>query len=202
MNKLLLSIIVLSLMLAAALGVAVLGAPKSFTQAAAAGLSGSKKEIVAVYERRINGETQAGEVRMLFEDAPELPDEAAQAFGLFLALEGDKILLGGGAIDVEVTVGVVNDRDPVRQVNAFHSGEQTSFRVGPQTVYLQDITSRPEISEEDFESGQIIVVGAVAAGSLADLENLAATAPLVLRVWGVYRGGELLADLVVYDVVE
>jgi hypothetical protein len=156
-----------------------------------------QKEIVLVVEKNINGETISGEVRLEFEDAPEIPGEAPDVFGLFLERDGDNIILGTGAIDVEVSMEVVNNQEPIQIVSASHSGGEIAFQVNDQTIYLKDTSVQPEITAEHIQAGELIIPGTVAPGSLSEIGP-----NMVLRVWGVYRSGVLVAELVVYEILQ
>lgn len=159
------------------------------------------KEIVLAVEKVVDGETISAEARIIFEDAPEIPESAPDAYGLFLSRDERWITIGSGPIDVSVQVEVINDQDPTRIVSASHSGEPVTFRVSDNTVFLKDTTQRPDLAAEDIaaasEFGEIVVQGTTSIGSLEEIgENT------VLRVWGEIQNGVLVAKLVVFEVLE
>jgi hypothetical protein len=172
-------------------------------QAAEQGAGGPHKEIVLSIEQNINGNVSSGDVKLLFADAPELPYEAPAAFGVLLSQNGDLITLGGGAIEVEVSQEIINNEEKEPKVSVNHSGSQISFRINDETEYLQDTTRVPEVTSEEIEAGQVIVPGTVNNSSLQELINLFEDEePLILRVWGREKDGVILADLVVFEVIE
>ncbi len=159
------------------------------------GEEGERVMVLAV-EQVVNGESYGGEVRVRYEDPPELPSQAAQASGLFLGLDGSTLELGTGSIEVQVEVRIVNDEEPDETVNARHSGDEITVQVDADTVILEDTTPRPEITPADIEAGEKTIVRSVAPGSLDRLsENM------LVRVWGSWQGDVLLADLVVYEAI-
>ena len=199
MKRLLVSITATSLLLVAALLVSVfLGA-----QAADPGTAGPHKEIIVSIEETINGEITAGNVRLLFADAPELPNKAPSAFGVFLRQTGNKITLGSGSIEVEVRQEVINDQEMTPEVSINHTGPEVSLLLNADTKYLQDTTRIPEISRKEIEAGQVIVPGKVTNSSREELINLFTSGePLILRVWGAQKDGELIAELLVFEIIE
>ena len=152
------------------------------------------KEIVIVVEQSINGETTSDEVRLVFEDAPEIPDSQPDAFGLYLERTGELITLGSGSIEVSTDVKVVNDQVPVRTVHASHDGPEITFRVNDQTRFLRDATRQPELTPRMIAQGKVILPGSVTPGSLEEIGT-----DTVVRAWGTSQDGILTADLVVYE---
>ena len=65
----------------------VYGISRLSTGTASAQESKPERAMVIAVEEVVNGERFGGEVRISFEDPPELPDRAEDAAGLFLAQE-------------------------------------------------------------------------------------------------------------------
>ncbi len=155
-----------------------------------------KREMVIAVEEVINGERFAGEVRVLYQDPPELPPQSEQAGGLFLSQAGDTFAIGTGSIEVEVGVEVRNDEEPVRTVNASHSGDTITVQFDNETVFFEDTTPRPEITPDDIEAGVKTLTRIVEPGTAGEMsENM------MVRVWGNWQGDTLQADLVVYEPI-
>jgi hypothetical protein len=152
--------------------------------------------IFAVEEVK-NGERFGGEVRIVFTDPPELPDRAVDAAGLFLSRDANTITLGTGAIEVDVSVEVINDQEPTTVVNASHSGDEIQLTVDENTVYYRDATERPEITKKLVESGYLQLTRVLEPGSLVEIGN-----NMEVRAWGRIKDGRLVADLIVFDLIE
>jgi hypothetical protein len=176
----------------------VLGQSLLFSgQARAQAPSGPPERVMVIaVEKNENGQVTSGQVQVRFQDPGALPDMQEAAVGLFLSQEGDSLRLGTGAIEVEVSVEVVNDEEPTTVVNARHSGEEITVVVGEGTVIYEDTTDRPEITSADIEAGEVIVLRTITPGSL---EGLAAN--MIVRVWGTWQGDILLATTLVYEPI-
>ncbi len=155
-----------------------------------------QREMIIAVEQIVNGERFAGEVRVQYQDPPELPPQPEQAGGLFLSQIEDTLAIGTGSIEVEVGVEVKNDEEPVRTVNATHSGDPITVLFGEDTAFLEDTTPHPEITPEDIEAGVKTITRTLAPGTASGLgENM------MIRVWGNWQGETLEADLVVYEPI-
>lgn len=151
--------------------------------------------VIAVEEIK-NGERFAGEVNITFNDPPELPDRAEDVAGLVLGRDGNVLSLGTGLIEVDVSVEVVDDQEPVTTINASHDGDDVQLAVDENTVYYKDATERPEITPEIIQAGQLQLTRVIEPGTLAEIgENME------LRAWGEVEDGRLVADLIVYNVI-
>lgn len=127
------------------------------------------KEMVIAAEQVINGETKSGQVHLIIEDAPEIPDSRPDASGLFLRRSGDTIILGSGSIEVSADIKIVNDHEPVKIVHASHYGAAITFQVNDKTRYLRDESEQPEITPTLIEQGEVTVPGTTALGSLDEI---------------------------------
>lgn len=159
------------------------------------GESGERVVVIAV-EEVINGETFAGEVRVVYEDAPELPAGPPAQRGLFLGRSSDMFTLGTGPLEVELAIEVLNDEEPVTTVQASHGGDEVTFTVTPDTIVYQDTTERPHITPADIEAGEMTISRTVAPGSLDEIGDT-----MIIRVWGTEQGGQLVADVLVYEPI-
>jgi hypothetical protein len=147
-------------------------------------------------EKIINGEVTSGVVRITFEDPDTLPTQAERAVGVFLGQNGDVFTLGTGSIEVEVDVEVVNDEKPVTTLSVTHSGDPVDVLVTEDTIIYKDTTEHPEITDEDLESGNKVVLRSIEPGSLDEIvENM------VLRVWGEVEDGTIIATVLVHEKI-
>ena len=174
----------------------VYGISRLSTGTVSAQESKPEKVMIIAVEEVVNGERFGGEVRITFEDPPELPDRGADAAGLFLSQDGDELTLGTGAIEVNVSVEIVNDEEPTTVVNASHDGDEVLLVVDENTVYYKDSTGRPEITKEIIEAGQLQLSRVLEAGSLAEIGK-----NTMVRAWGEVEDGRVVADLVVYEAI-
>jgi hypothetical protein len=174
----------------------VYGISRLSTGTVSAQESKPERVMVIAVEEVINGESFGGEVRVSFEDPPELPDRAEDAAGLFLSQDGDELTLGTGAIEVDVSVEVINDEEPVTVVNASHDGDEVLLIVDENTLYYRDATGRPDITRAVVEAGQLQLTRVIEPGSLDEIgENM------LVRAWGEVKDGRVVADLVLYDPI-
>ena len=174
----------------------VVARPDAFSAPALAEDGRQEMEMVIAVEKVVNGVTTEGKVHVRFEDPGDLPAASPGEMGLFLDWEGDLITVGKGAIEVTVDVEVVNDQEPVETVKASHSGGEVLIRVTDATTYLADVTEMPVIGDADIAAGEIVVARVVRLGSLDEIGQ-----PAMIRVWGVERDGEFLAETLVYEPI-
>lgn len=175
----------------------VFGLPRLSTSTASAQEAKAEQIMVIAVEEVVNGERFGGEVRISFTDPQELPERTADAAGLFLRREGEELSLGTGAIEVDVSVEVINDQEPVTVVNASHDGDEVQLVVDENTIYYRDATERPEITKEIVAAGQLQLTRVLEPGNLDEIgENM------MVRAWGEVNDGVLKADLIVYDPIK
>lgn len=186
-------LLALMLILIAAL---VLMRPEVFSPVVQAEEGRPERVMVIAAEKVVNGERVAGEVRVQFEDPDSLPEASPGAMGLYLGRNGDRITVGQGSIEVEVEVEVVNDEEPIQRVRASHSGGEALIRVTEATIYLADTTEMPAIRDSDIAAGKLVVQRVLEPGDLGELIE-----PMMIRAWGVEQGGELVADLLLYESI-
>lgn len=185
------------LLLAALIAVgAFFGVSRLSASPAAAQEPQPEKVMVIAVEEIKNGERFGGEVRVTYDDPPELPDQAEDAAGLYLGRDGDALSLGIGLIEVDVSVEAVNDQEPVTTINASHDGDEIQVAVDENTVYYKDVTERPEITPEILAAGELQLTRVLEPGDLDDIgENME------IRAWGDIEDGRLVADVLVYSPI-
>jgi len=156
-----------------------------------------EKIIEIAVEKNINGEITSGEVLITFEDPSTLPVYRETTLGVFLSREGNQLTLGTGSIEVEIGVEVINDEDPVKDINVSYTGDPINVLVTPDTEIYKDVTEIPEITAEYLETGEKLVMIEIQPGYLEDLEE-----NMIIRVWGENSDGTVIANVLVYELVD
>jgi hypothetical protein len=156
-----------------------------------------EKVVLLSIEEIKNGERFGGDVRITFVDPPELPEQGADAAGLFLSRDGNVLTVGTGLIEVDVSVEALNDQEPVTTINASHDGDDVPVTVDENTVYYKDVTERPEITPEMIAAGEHQVTLELEPGSLDEIGD-----NMEIRAWGEVADGQLVADVLVYGVIK
>ncbi|HRQ41382.1 MAG TPA: hypothetical protein PLD25_25975 [Chloroflexota bacterium] len=194
-KKIVVGILGLGLLAAvAALAMLQLFAPGA---AAVAQTNSGQPEMMLAVSEVVNGESYSGEVRVSFAEAAGLPTTAPAALGLFLKHSGDTLTLGAGPIEVEVAVERVNDEPPTTNIQASHGGDEVTVLVTEDTAVYADTTASPHITPEDITAGHKTIARTIAPGSLDDIgENM------IVRVWGTEQNGQLVADVLVYELIK
>lgn len=156
-----------------------------------------EKIIEIAVEKNINGEITSGEVLITFEDPSTLPVYRETTLGVFLSREWNQLTLGTGSIEVEIGVEVINDEDPVKDINVSYTGDPINVLVTPDTEIYKDVTEIPEITAEYLETGEKLVMIEIQPGYLEDLEE-----NMIIRVWGENSDGTVIANVLVYELVD
>ena len=156
-----------------------------------------EKIIEIAVEKNINGEITSGEVLITFEDPATLPIYRETALGVFLKRDGKQLTLGTGSIEVEIGVEVVNDEEPVKNINVNYTGDPIEILVSSDTAIYEDVTEIPEVTGEDLETGTKLITRKIQLGSLEEIgENM------IIRVWGNKTKGSVIADVLVYERIQ
>jgi hypothetical protein len=185
------------LLVAAVIAAGAIFALSRLTASTASAQEPKPEQVMVIAVEQIkNGERLGGEVRITFADPPELPEQAADAAGLFLGRDGEQLSVGTGAIEVDVSVEVINDQEPVTTFNASHDGDELQVTVDDNTAYYRDVTERPEITAEILEAGALQVTRVVEPGSLDEIGQ-----NMEIRAWGEFEDGQLVADMIVYGAI-
>jgi hypothetical protein len=181
-------IVVLVALLASA---AYVGARMLAAPGAAAG-SGSRAKVIEFV-----GDDGSGPVSLhiRIEPAPELPDRAPDAAGIYVRRQDSSLYVGTGGIELDVEV---NGNTGERQVNLSHDGPEVEVVYTRDTVLYRDETEMPIAEPGKMKSGEhTIQQTIVPAGSLEEIGQ-----NTELQVWGRKRGDRIVAEVIVYRVVE
>jgi hypothetical protein len=134
-------------------------------------------------------------LRIRVEPAPELPDRPAEASGVFAGRQDSRILVGTGAIELDVEV---NGDTGERTVNLSHRGPEVEVVVVHDTLIYRDETEMPLGGLGADKSGEHTIQQVIVP--VDSLEELGKNTEL--QVWGELRGGRVVAEVLVYRIVK
>jgi hypothetical protein len=134
-------------------------------------------------------------LRISIEPASELPDRPAEASGVFVRRQDNSIFVGTGDIELDVEV---NGNTGERVVNLSHSGPEIEVVVTRDTNIYRDETEISPGAPGSRKSGEMTIQQVIRpADSLEQMgENIE------LEVWGEKRGDRVVADVLVFRVVD
>ncbi|MDJ0755422.1 MAG: hypothetical protein QNJ45_17995 [Ardenticatenaceae bacterium] len=132
-------------------------------------------------------------VRTTILPAEELPNEAAAAGGIVVSREDNTIVLGTGAIDlnVEVQIDPETGQETTEAVPST-SGPEIEVVITADTVIYRDITELEP--NEGSESGEVTIQQQVRPANSAD--DIAEK--MEMQVWGERRGDRIVATTIVF----
>lgn len=134
-------------------------------------------------------------VRIHIEPAPELPDRPTDAAGIYVRRQDSSIYVGTGGIELAVEV---DGNTGERQVNLSHSGPEVEVVYTRDTLLYRDETEMPIAEPGKMKSGeQTIQQRIVPASSLEEIGQ-----NTELQVWGRKSGDRIVAEVIVYRVVD
>ena len=134
-------------------------------------------------------------LKIRIEPAPELPDRPAAAAGVFVRRQDNSVFVGTGNIELDVEV---NGNTGERTVNLGHSGPVIEVVVSRDTIVYRDETEMPTADPETLKSGEQTIQQVIRA--VDSLEEAGQNTEL--QVWGTKRGDRVVAEVIVYRVVE
>jgi hypothetical protein len=134
-------------------------------------------------------------LRIRIEPAPELPDRPAAAAGVFARRQDNSIFVGTGDIELDVDVdGATGER----RVQLGHSGPEIEVVITRDTIVYRDETEMPTAKPEALKSGETTIQQVIRqVDSLVE-----AGQNTELQVWGEKRGDRVIAQVVVYRIVD
>lgn len=134
-------------------------------------------------------------LKIRIEPAPELPDSPAAAAGVFVRRQDNSIFVGTGSIELDVEVdGATGEQ----KVNLGHSGPEIEVIVSRDTIVYRDETEMPTANPETMKSGEQTIQQVIRA--VDSLEEIGQNTEL--QVWGTQRGDRVVADVIVYRIVD
>jgi hypothetical protein len=170
---------------AAFVGARMLTAPDEMTAA-----TGTGSRVMEIISDDGSGPVS---LRIIIEPAPELPDRPSEASGVFLRRQDDSIFVGTGGIELDVEIK--DGSEPVISLSS--DGPEVEVVVTRDTVIYSDETDIHGGSAPQ-ESGEKTIQQVI---KLAD--SLDKVGPNTeLQVWGERRGDRVVAEVLVYRVVD
>lgn len=132
-------------------------------------------------------------VRTTILPAPELPSEQAAAAGVLISREDNNLLIGTGAIDLDVDIEVdpATGQETVSLIPTT-DGPELEVVLTPDTILYRDVTDMS--LQPGQESGEREVVQQVRQVNSA--EEISGN--MELEVWGERRGDRIVAAVLVY----
>ena len=174
--------------------------PGLFTTETAGAQAGGRVIEIAVEQVIKDGDGNetivAGLVTVDFENPPEVPQVAADAEGIYVEHEGERVTVGTGNIAVEVEIEQINDQEPVMAVSAVHSGPEVEFMVSPDATIYLETTAQPKPTPAEVEAGQMTMLRTFEPGSLTDLDKNS-----IIEAWGREENGTLVADTLIISPI-
>jgi hypothetical protein len=182
------SVVVVVLLLAGAafVGARMLSGPKETD----AGVRGER-----VMELVVDDGSGPVSLRIKVDPAPELPDRPSETGGVFVRRQDNSIFVGTGSIELDVEV---NGNTGERSVTLSHNGPEVEVVVTRDTIIYLDETDMSPGDPSSWKSGEKIIQQEIKpADSLEEIgENTE------LQVWGERRGDRVVAEVLVYRIVE
>ena len=172
------------------------------TETADAQSGGSGRVIEIAVEQVIkdgdgNETIVAGLVTVDFENPPKVPQVKADAEGIYVGHDQDRVTVGTGNIAVEVEIEQINDQEPVMAVSAVHSGPEVEFMVSPDATIYLETTEQPKPTPAEVEAGQMTMLRTFEPGSLSDLDK-----NTIIEAWGQEENGILMADKLIISPIK
>jgi hypothetical protein len=134
-------------------------------------------------------------LKIRIEPAAELPDRPAAAAGIFVRRQDNSIFVGTGAIELDVEVDGATGEE---KVNLSHSGPEVEVVVSRDTIVYRDETEMPTTNPETMKSGEKTIQQVIRpVDSSADIRK-----NTELQVWGEKRGDRIVAQVIVYRILE
>ena len=134
--------------------------------------------------------------------APELPDSKPVTVGVLVDSDADGIIVGTGSIEADLRVEIKHGEDPVRDVTLSHSGPEVNVIVNSDTVFYREVTDIPNFEDfqGDIPDGEITIQQEVVL--VGSLDGISDGDAVEVQVWGEQQGDDLVADVVVYRIVD
>jgi hypothetical protein len=134
-------------------------------------------------------------LRIRIEPARELPDRPAEAAGVFVRRQDNSIFVGTGNIELDVEV---NGNTGERTVSLSHSGPEMEVVVTRDTIIYREETEISPDSSGSRKSGEMTIQQVIKPAD--SLEEVGENSEL--QVWGERRGDRVVAEVLVYRLVE
>ena len=128
--------------------------------------------------------------------APELPDEPTEVNGIFVSREDNSIIVGTGAIELNVEVTQAPGGALQTEVSLSANGPEVEVVVTHDTILYREETEDPAAGR-NAKGGEYTVQQVLSP--VDNLEELGKNTEVL--VWGDRRGDRVVADILVYRIV-
>ena len=132
-------------------------------------------------------------VRITVQPSPDLPDRPSEASGVFVSRKDDSIMVGTGAIELDVDVERTQAGSLEPTVTLSHNGPVVEVVVTNRTTIYKEVTEIPSPTKSGDQSVQQVV------RPVDSLDELGKNTEL--QVWGRQSGDRVVADILVYKIV-
>ena len=130
--------------------------------------------------------------------SPNLPDAESETSGVFLRRVDNSVFVGTGSIELNVQIEQAADGSVVPSVSLSSDGPEVEVVITRDTVLYKDVTKIPGQGGVPRKAGDPTVIQQI---ELIDtLDELGGNAEL--QVWGTRRADRVVADIIVYGLVE
>ncbi len=128
--------------------------------------------------------------------ADELPDEPKEVSGVFVSREDNSIVVGTGSIELSVEVTQDQSGAIQRDVSMTANGPEVEVIIAHDTILYREETEDPAAGRNS-KGGEYTVQQVITP--VDNLEELGKNTEVL--VWGERRGDRVVADIVVYRIV-
>ena len=160
--------------------------------------SGARRPAGRVMEAIIDDGNGPVASRIEILPSPDLPDTESEASGVFLRRVDNSVFVGTGSIELNVQIEQAADGSIVPSVSLSSDGPEVELVITRDTVLYKDVTKIPGQGGVPRKAGDTTVIQQI---ELVDtLDGLGGNAEL--QVWGTRRADRVVADIIVYGIVE
>ena len=136
-------------------------------------------------------------MRISIEPSPELPDTPSEVGGVFLRREDNSVFIGTGATELNVEIHQTEAGAIEPKVSLTSNGPEVEVVVSHETVLYEDVTDIPGFDGVAGKGGAHTIQQMVKR--VDSLEEMKGNAEL--QVWGSKRGDRVVADVIVFRIV-
>ena len=159
--------------------------------------SSRQRQPVRVVENVLDVGDGPVSVRVTTLAAPELPHSPSDVHGVFVRREDNSLIVGTGAIELNVEVRRTQGGAIEPEVSLGHDGPEVEVVVTHDTVIYREETEQPGGSGENRKGGEYTVEQVVK--EVDSLDELGKNTEVM--AWGSQRGDRVVAEILVYRVV-
>ena len=136
-------------------------------------------------------------MRISIEPSPDLPETSSEVGGVFLRREDNSVFVGTGSTELNVDIHIDETGAIEPSVSLTSNGPEIEVVVSHDTVLYEDVTDIPGFDGVAGKGGDHTIQQTVKR--VDSLEELKGNAEL--QVWGSKRGDRVVADVMVYRIV-